>query len=212
MGETKEDGRLLAIGDIHGCRDQLIALLAKVKPQASDRLIFLGDYIDRGPHSKEVIDLVLALRQRCPHCVFLKGNHEAMFLDYLVRGETLTFLRNGGDATLASYAAAGCEGIPQAHRDFLNDLQLHYETDHFIFVHAGMRPGIPLEGQREQDLLWIREEFLSSNYDWGKTVVFGHTPRTSPQLTPNRISLDTGAVYGGRLTCCEVQTGQLWQA
>lgn len=212
MADTKGSGRLLAIGDIHGCHDQLAALLAKVKPQPSDRLVFLGDYIDRGPRSKEVVELVLSLRQRCPDTIFLKGNHEAMLEDYLVRGERLQFLRNGGDATLASYGAAGAAEIPQAHRDFFNNLRLYYETDSFIFVHAGLRPGVQLAGQREQDLLWIREEFLSSSYDWGKTVVFGHTPRTSPLITPTRIGLDTGAVYGGLLSCCEVRSGQLWQA
>ena len=212
MAETKGAGRLLAIGDIHGCRDQLQALLAQVKPQPGDQLVFLGDYIDRGPHSKEVVDLVLSLRQRCPNCIFLKGNHEAMLEDYLVRGEQLQFLRSGGDATLASYGATGAAEIPQSHREFFNNLRLYYQTDHFIFVHAGLRPGVPLAGQREQDLLWIREEFLSSGYDWGKTVVFGHTPRTRPLLTPTRIGLDTGAVYGGHLSCCEVRSGQLWQA
>lgn len=212
MSRVATSGRLLAVGDIHGCRDQLVALLAKVRPQPSDQLIFLGDYIDRGPHSKQVVDYLLDLSCRLPHCIFLKGNHEAMLEEYLVGGEKVRFLRNGGDATLTSYAAARGEGIPPAHREFFNQLRLHHETDRFIFVHAGMRPGVPLAGQRELDLLWIREDFLGSSYDWGKTVVFGHTPQPTPLLSPNRIGLDTGAVYGGRLTCCEVRSRQLWQA
>lgn len=212
MAATKGDGRLLAIGDIHGCRDQLQALLAQVKPQPSDQLVFLGDYIDRGPHSREVVELLLSLRRHCPNCIFLKGNHEAMLLDYLAGREPSMFLRNGGDATLASYAAAGAVEIPRSHRQFFHNLRLYHETSAFIFVHAGLRPGIPLTAQSELDLLWIRREFLDSSYDWGKTVVYGHTPRTTALLTPNRIALDTGAVYGGRLSCCEVRSGQLWQA
>jgi serine/threonine protein phosphatase 1 len=209
MSDPGRQTRLLAVGDIHGCHDQLLALLAMVQPGPGDQLVFLGDYIDRGPDSRQVVELLLSLQRRHPHWVFLKGNHEAMLLDFLERGETFPYLINGGDATLESYGAAG---IPPEHRAFFIGLRPYYETADFIFVHAGLRPGLPPAEQREEDLLWIREKFLASDYDWGKTVVFGHTPRPSALLTPNRIGLDTGAVYGGRLSCCEVRSRQLWQA
>ncbi len=212
MNASETGGRLLAIGDIHGCRDQLQSLLKQVQLQPEDRLVFLGDYIDRGPHSREVVDLLLDLGKRLPRTIFLKGNHEAMVLDYLAGRETRMFLGNGGGTTLASYAAAGFDTPPPEHREFFQQLRLYYETEGFIFVHAGLYPGIPLAEQTESDLLWIRDTFLSSRYDWGKTIVFGHTPRETPLLTPTRIGLDTGAVYGRRLTCCEVRSRQLWQA
>lgn len=212
MDSSESTGRLLAVGDIHGCLEQLHSLLRQVQPQPEDQLVFLGDYIDRGPRSKEVIDLLLELGRRLPRTVFLKGNHEAMLLDYLRGGERWDFLRNGGAATLAGYAEAGFDTPPPEHLAFFHHLSLCFETEDFIFVHAGLYPGLPLSSQTEADLLWIRQPFQSSLYDWGKTIVFGHTPRATPLLTPTRIGLDTGAVYGGRLTCCEVRSRQLWQA
>jgi serine/threonine protein phosphatase 1 len=205
-------GRLLAVGDIHGCRAPLIDLLAKVKPQPADQLVFLGDYIDRGPDARGVIDTLLDLRKDHPHYIFLKGNHEEMFLDYLNGSSPLFFLLNGGDATLDSYRQDNNIQIPPEHLHFIEDLQLYHETDGFIFVHAGLRPGLPLELQQQLDLLWIRSEFLDSNYDWGKTVVFGHTPLDSPLMTANRIGLDTGAVYGRTLSCCDVKSRTCWHA
>ncbi|WP_432821846.1 metallophosphoesterase family protein [Trichloromonas sp.] len=205
-------GRLLAVGDIHGCRDLLVDLLAKVRPQPADRLIFLGDYIDRGPDARGVIDELLTFRLSHPRSIFLKGNHEAMFLDFLAGRNLLLFLRNGGDATLSSYPQEGKIRIPQEHLDFLRNLDLHHETEDFIFVHAGLRPGLPLADQQERDLLWIRSEFLDSDYDWGKTLVFGHTPFAAPLLTANRIGLDTGAVYGRTLSCCDVRSRTCWHA
>jgi serine/threonine protein phosphatase 1 len=205
-------GRLLAVGDIHGCHELLVELLAKVKPRPEDQLIFLGDYVDRGPDARGVIEDLLALRQRHPGSVFLKGNHEAMFLEYLDGSDQLPFLLNGGADTLKSYGAENEVRIPPEHVDFLRELKLYHETDHFIFVHAGLKPGVPLDQQVERDLLWIRSEFLDSDYDWGKTLVFGHTPRSAPLMTPHRIGLDTGAVYGRSLSCCDVRTRVCWQA
>lgn len=203
--------RLLAIGDIHGCRRQLAALLEQIAPTADDQLVFLGDYIDRGPESAGVIDDLLALRASFPHALFLRGNHEQMLLDVLAGGNPLTFLLNGGSQTVDSYRARKAWPPPEEHVAFLSTLPVGHLTERFCFVHAGLRPGQPLESQRSEDLLWIRQDFLASDATWGKTIVFGHTPREKPLLTTTRIGLDTGCVYGGHLTCCDVLSRQFWQ-
>jgi serine/threonine protein phosphatase 1 len=194
------------VGDIHGCLEPLRRLLRTVRPKPQDTVVFLGDYVDRGPNSQGVLDFLLKFARLFPQTVFLKGNHEAMFLDYLQGGPKYPFLQNGGISTLASYT----QGVPPEHLDFLQRLRLYYETEDHIFVHAGLRPVLPLVEQREEDLLWIREEFLRSDYDWGKTVVFGHTPWAEPLLKEKRIGVDTGAVYGRKLTCCDVEKRQCW--
>jgi serine/threonine protein phosphatase 1 len=204
--------RLLALGDIHGCRRPLAALLEQVAPTADDRVVFLGDYIDRGPDSAGVIDDLLELRARFPETVFLRGNHEQMLLDVLAGGDPASFLFNGGGKTVASYRARNAWPPPAEHLAFFEQLPAWLVTERFIFVHAGLRPGLPVQGQLPDDLLWIRHEFLDSGHDWGKTVVFGHTPREEPLLTESRIGLDTGCVYGGRLTCCDVLSRQIWQS
>jgi serine/threonine protein phosphatase 1 len=144
--------------------------------------------------------------------VFLRGNHEQMLLDVLDGGDPTTFLLNGGGQTIASYRAMGGWPPSAAHQEFLRSLQTSYETAAFIFVHAGLRPGVAIAHQRPEDLLWIRQEFLHSAEDWGKTVVYGHTPREDVLLSSTRIGLDTGCVYGRCLTCCDVLTGRCWQA
>lgn len=207
---TSTPDRLLAIGDIHGCHQLLQQLLEKVQPTATDQLVFLGDYIDRGPESRQVIETLLQLREEFPRTVFLKGNHEQMLLGFLADDDQLGFLVNGGTRTLQSYRQGEHVRIPETHLHFFDNLQTGFETEGFIFVHAGMRPGIPFHQQRETDLLWIRADFLNSDYDWGKTVVFGHTPQTEAMMEPTRIGLDTGAVYGRQLTCCDVLTRRLW--
>lgn len=203
--------RLLAFGDIHGCLTALQELLTRVSPSEDDQLVFLGDYVDRGPDSAGVIGELLALRARWPRSVFLRGNHEQMLLDVLGGENPTTFLFNGGRNTIASYQARGGWPPSREHRLFLETLPMRYETDGFIFVHAGLRPGTPLAEQDPDDLLWIRQEFLDSSDDWGKSVVFGHTPRKEPLLASTRIGLDTGCVYGGHLTCCDVLTRRCWQ-
>lgn len=210
--ETKAQGRLLAVGDIHGCLDQLNALLEQVTPTLEDQVIFLGDYVDRGPDSSSVIDYLIAFGKTLPSTVFLRGNHDQMFADYLDGLEPTAFLMNGGLKTLSSYQNKGLWPIPASHRTFLETLLNFYEAEGHIFVHAGLRPGIPLTQQKVNDLLWIRREFVTSSYDWGKTVVYGHTPVEEPLLTGTRIGLDTGCVYGRQLTCCDVRTGQIWQS
>ncbi len=210
--ETKARGRLLAVGDIHGCLDQLNALMSQVAPTLGDQVIFLGDYVDRGPASSGVIDYLIEFGRALPSTVFLRGNHDQMFADYLDGHEPTIFLMNGGLKTLSSYQNNGQWPIPSPHRAFLEALLNVYETEDYIFVHAGLRPGIPLAEQDITDLLWIRREFITSDYDWGKTVVYGHTPLEAPLLTETRVGLDTGCVYGRQLTCCDVHTRQLWQA
>ncbi len=209
---TKTQGRLLAVGDIHGCLEQLSALMIQVAPALADQVIFLGDYVDRGPDSAGVIDYLIKFGETFPATVFLRGNHEQMFRDYLDGHDPSVFLINGGRMTLNSYKNNGQWPIPPSHRIFLETLLDYYETQDYIFVHAGLRPGIPLAVQESSDLLWIRRDFIASDYDWGKTVVYGHTPLEEPFFTETRVGLDTGCVYGRRLTCCDVRSKQVWQA
>ncbi len=199
------------MGDIHGCRDLLRRLLAEVAPGPLDVMVFLGDYIDRGPDSKGVIADLIELRGRFPRFVFLRGNHEQMFLDYLDGRDRMSFLLNGGTATLKGYGGPTIAAIPGDHLAFIRGLPCRYDHGEYVFVHAGLRPGVPLDDQEEEDLLWIRREFLDSDFDWGRTIVFGHTPQQAPLLAPRRIGVDTGAVYGRALTCCEVRTRRCWQ-
>jgi len=200
--------KFFAIGDIHGNLSHLEQLIKKIEPALDpqrDTVIFLGDYIDRGPDSKGVVDRILQLRKDLPHVVCLKGNHEAMFLDWILNGENYElYLYNGGGATIRSYSQEGAFTLPQEHLDFFTSLLLYYETEHYIFVHAGLRGGIPLEEQDPHDLIWIRDEFILSPHDFGKIVVFGHTPLQRVFVAPNKIGIDTGAVYGGTLTCLEL--------
>jgi serine/threonine protein phosphatase 1 len=207
-----QQGRLLAIGDIHGCLEQLVSLFGQVAPTPDDQVVFLGDYVDRGPDSAGVLDFLLTFREQHPRTVFLRGNHEQMFLEFLEGGDSTAFLINGGTKTLHSYQSNGHWPIPISHHRFIKDLAYYHETDNFIFVHAGLRPGIPLAAQDPEDMLWIRKEFIDSDYDWGKTIVFGHTPLTEPLQSDKRIGLDTGCVYGRVLTCCDVNSRRFWQA
>jgi serine/threonine protein phosphatase 1 len=185
--------------------------MARVVPTVADRVVFLGDYVDRGPDSAGVIDYLIEFAAAFPETVFLRGNHEQMFLDYLDRCDPTMFLVNGGRQTLESYSKRGMWPVPSSHRRFLDSLEHRFESDHHIFVHAGLRPGVPLAEQTSFDMLWIRHEFLESDFDWGKTVVYGHTPWQAPRLDGHRIGLDTGCVYGRKLTCCDVETLQTWQ-
>jgi serine/threonine protein phosphatase 1 len=198
--------RIFAIGDIHGCFDKLRDLVEMIPIDwANDRLVFIGDYIDRGDNTIEVVDYLVDLQARKPDIVFLKGNHEDMLLSYLAGQDRMTYLYNGGQHTLDSYLGrAGAPGkfpIPEHHLGFFKALRLYYQTEDYIFVHAGLRAGIPLGQQNPQDLLWIREKFIDNPNSFGKRGVFGHTPFDKPRVEPNKIGIDTGAVYGNLLTC-----------
>ena len=210
--------RIFAIGDIHGCNRELKQLLALIRPDPlTDALVFIGDYIDRGSESRGVIDTLLGLKKKFPRLICLKGNHESMFLNYYLEGrDEELYIINGGGMTLSSYgitladARAGT-GFPEDHLLFIDALPLYYETETHIFVHAGLRPGIPLSEQSPDDLLWIRDEFIYSDCDFGKTVVFGHTPLHEPLIQANKIGIDTGLVFGRHLTCIELTSRTIFQ-
>ncbi|NLC71007.1 MAG: serine/threonine protein phosphatase [Desulfuromonadaceae bacterium] len=208
--KSSDANRLIAVGDIHGCLAALQHLMEKVKPTVEDQVVFLGDYIDRGPNSRGVIDFLIDFQKCFPKTVCLKGNHEAMLIDFLRGKNRDLFLLNGGISTLRLYDTDGSLHLPPDHLEFLYKLLPFYRTESFIFVHAGLRPGVPLEEQTEQDLLWIRGDFLYYDFDWGGTVVFGHTPLDSPLQEVNKIGLDTGAVYGRVLTACDVRRRRFW--
>ena len=216
------EGRLFAIGDIHGCPDELGALLGALRLETGDTVCFVGDYIDRGRDSKGVIDLLLdARRSDDVHWVFLKGNHEDMCLSFLGRrgnwGES--WMGNGGVAAVRSYgvdarsAPALIEAaMPESHLTFLEGLERSFRWGGYLFVHAGIRPGVPWEQQSDEDLFWIREEFLLHPHDLPETVVFGHTPARHPYVQlPYKIGIDTGLVYGGALTALELPDRVLHQ-
>jgi serine/threonine protein phosphatase 1 len=196
-----------AIGDVHGRLDLLMDLLSQIITHANGRsckLVFLGDYIDRGPDSAGVVELVRRFQQRWPEGVLcLKGNHEAMLLEVVKEPAAIPWwLGNGGDATLASFGVSHPGDLPADVLSWMAGLVTMYEDEHRYFVHAGLHPGLSLSEQDDQAKLWIRDEFLSIDYNFGKHVVHGHTPIETggPELRPYRTNLDTGAVFGGPLT------------
>ena len=215
--------RIYAIGDIHGFADRLDALLGMIvadlaaSSPVEAEAVFLGDYIDRGPDSAAVLDR-LARRDIPLPFVSLRGNHEALLLDVLADPAGMAhWCRSGGDATLASYDIdisphgsgkaltrahkALLERMPEPHRRFLADTALHYVAGPYTFVHAGLRPGVPLDQQSEDDLLWIRDAFFRSAHSYDGVVVHGHTPRPRPENETHRINVDTGVFKYGILTC-----------
>jgi serine/threonine protein phosphatase 1 len=214
--------RIYAVGDIHGRVDLLGDLVQRIDEDLYRRPIehaievYVGDYIDRGNDSKSVIDILCqCLVHR--HAVCLRGNHEAFLEDFL-RDPTVIhdWIRLGGLSTLTSYGVSIMSGtqlvptelqealastFPRTHELFLQCLRDHYTCGDYLFVHAGIRPGVPLEHQVQDDLIWIRNEFLQSTADHGWMVVHGHTPVPHPEVCSNRINIDTGAVFSGTLTC-----------
>lgn len=212
--------KIFAIGDIHGCLDKLDELMNKIViDNQNDTLVFIGDYIDRGEYGPEVVDYVIRLQNEYKKVVCLMGNHEQMLARYLEGVDEDMYLGNGGRMTLHSYGIFLSDDIeerkrkiPAKHRIFFESLLPYYETDDYIFVHAGLRPGLPLKEQTMNDLLWIRHEFIETEDDFGKIVVFGHTPLNNPLIIKNMIGIDTGAVYGGNLTCVELPKIKIYQA
>ncbi len=222
---TERPRRVFAFGDIHGCYDELERLLQhlffKHDVDASDQLIFIGDYIDRGPSSRQVIERLLRLREELPKTVFLKGNHEDMLLDYLGLGGNSgdVYLVNGGAEFFKSYDIVP-EGslsemrakLPAEHLGFLQGLELGVTLGEFLFVHAGIDPAAALEAQSPRTLMWVRSQFIQSEHNLGKTVVFGHTPFEDVMIhLPYKIGIDTGLVYGNRLTAIELVEGDAFQ-
>lgn len=206
----------VAIGDVHGCFNKLRSLITTCDTLFAGRnarFIFMGDYIDRGPHSKDVINFLIAGQSEVGHrFVCLRGNHEEM----LVRAadkhrsdrDLMTWWGNGGEQTLESYGVGDPSDLPAEHLDWMRTLPLIVTEPGRVFVHAGVRPDTPLSSQSAEDLLWIREPFLSSEHDHGAFVVHGHTPTGSmdPDLRPNRLNIDTGACFGGPLTAAVFST------
>lgn len=193
---------LIAIGDIHGCAETLNVLLGTLDPDGDDRIVFVGDYVDRGPDSRRVIDIVLELRQSVP-CVFLRGNHEALMLDYLDHRVFEPWRANGGLDTLESYVDDERNTvIPDEHERFLRETRLYHEEDDYCFVHAGLRPEYSvaknLERNDEGVFLWERSHLKAPRLNWEKTVVCGHTPVTEPINQDQLINVDTGCVYHNR--------------
>ncbi len=211
--------RVLAIGDIHGCLGALDDLLAWVNPTRADDLIFLGDYVDRGPDSRGVINRLIELKQSRP-VVCLRGNHEVMMLAarFGDRSDRKQWLGVGGAQALGSYGPAiGVSGtfddIPDGHWDFLNDeLVSYHETDRFIFVHAGVYPDTPMDEQPDNMLYW---EFfpVAMRHESGKTVICGHSSQRSgvPKVIPGAVCIDTCVYGGGWLTCLDSLSGRYWQ-
>ncbi len=223
---------LYAVGDIHGERELLEELIAKLPLRDGDRLVFLGDYVDRGPDARGVVETLIAFSSRYP-CVFLCGNHESMFLDFLgwQREEYFAgdaFLANGGDRTLASYGYFDASDpdplrfeLPEAHRVFFRNLKLWHREGDYVFVHAGVGRRALKETDldyamrrvRSEDLLWDRS-CIDLPHELGVTVVYGHTPSMDFEVrwnAPFSIGIDTGAVYGGNLTAIRLPDETVFQ-
>ena len=220
---AKPEPRLYVIGDIHGCTDLLDRMIGLIQrdidqyPGAECLTVTVGDYVDRGPDSRGVIDR-LARNPFPTDYIALKGNHEDFLLKFM-RDPLIgpIWRRNGGLETLQSYgvpiedlrrdqgyfeaASALAAAMPEAHKKFLGSLKLAVSLGPYFMCHAGVRPGVPLDQQKADDLMWIREEFLLSPMDFGQIIVHGHTPVEAPECLPNRINVDTAAVLTGRLTC-----------
>jgi serine/threonine protein phosphatase 1 len=228
--------RIIAVGDIHGYWKPVEALLKKINLTGTDLLIFIGDYIDRGPDSKQVVEELIRLSDLSSNVLFLKGNHEDMLLgsmgiDAVVK-DVSTWLYNGGHATLTSYGMGRNEieqlqriweegvrfqlmkeYIPDSHIDFYSNLNLYIESERFFFCHAGISPyGTVEEGKNNlQDLLWIRDHLSMIDPPWEKTVVCGHTPLREVLLEDRLICIDTGLYYYGQLSAIDVLTRELYQ-
>lgn len=226
---------IYAIGDIHGHRDKLEGVIDLIDRDggAQAQTVFIGDYVDRGPDSRGVIDLILAGQGGGRDWIALCGNHDRLFLNYLDRGAThdarvksgVSWLheRLGGIATLASYgvdahadmtgadlAAAARAAVPQAHRDFLRDLPLWHAAPGHLFVHAGIRPGVALADQSEDDLCWIRHEFLNDPRTHPWLVVHGHTALDAATHHGNHVNLDSGAGYGRPISAAVFEDDACW--
>lgn len=221
--------RIYAVGDIHGRSDLLLDLVDQIRRDMEwgeakrNTIVFLGDYIDRGARSSEVLDILAGNPFGDTDTICLIGNHEAVLLQFLQDAEIgRDWVRFGGDMTLASYGVRLkrddpgitdlldaqqklADVIPAHHLQFLQDLKLSFRAGGYLFVHAGIRPGVPLHEQDGNDLIWIRNRFLKSDADFGCVVVHGHTPDLEIQSLRNRIGVDTGAYFSGKLTAAVLE-------
>ncbi|UYV36923.1 serine/threonine protein phosphatase [Rhodobacteraceae bacterium D3-12] len=224
---------IYAIGDIHGQHEMLLDALTRIEADGGTAapVVFLGDLVDRGPDSRAVIDTLLTGIDQGRDWTVLRGNHDQLFLDYLTSGQTTSpLIRSarpwfdkalGGSATLASYGvdmsltgpellAAARAAVPEAHRTFLASLPFHHTVGPLLFVHAGIRPGVALAAQSNDDLIWIREPFLSHSDPFDHLVVHGHTAVEMPRHYGNRINLDSGAGWGRPLTAAVITPPRAW--
>jgi serine/threonine protein phosphatase 1 len=218
--------RVYAIGDIHGCLDRLVSLHEQIAEDIAERpaehvtLVHLGDYVDRGTDSAQVVDwLINGPPVPADTVVNLMGNHEHMMLAAIAlvdQAAPMHWLSNGGADSLLSWGISRAVPpqewvgrIPAAHLMFLRDLAISHRIGPYLFVHAGVKPGVPLEQQTRHDMMWIRDPFLTSKSDFGAVVVHGHTPKRAPIVMPNRIAIDTGAVLGGALTAVMLEDDRL---
>ena len=226
-----EDLRIYCIGDVHGRDDLLLEIHEKINEDAGDFsgqivIVYIGDFVDRGMYSKEVVEILIGHPFPDFDCIYLRGNHEQTLLDFLQEASVgPAWLSFGGQATLASYGAAVTkiptrreefveiqrslrEKLPRSHLEFINKTKLSYTAGSYFFVHAGVNPKYSLARQQPEDLMWIRDQFISSNKHYEKIIVHGHTVTDEPELLPNRIGIDTGAYASGRLTCLVLQGEQ----
>jgi serine/threonine protein phosphatase 1 len=222
MQQLYRNRKIFAVGDIHGCFRKLETLLDRlpIDPER-DVLVFLGDYIDRGPESRQVISLLLDVKQKVRNAIFLLGNHEHGLLEY-GRGGDPDLLRTlrplGIEATLESYgkspvrAIRGLSFLPSAHREFLEQLQPYSKLDGYLFIHAGVIPGEELDTCSLDRLLTVRDTFISYEGALDAVVVFGHTPFEMPFIGHRKIGIDTGAVYGNFLTAVELPRLRFYHA
>lgn len=226
--------RAYAIGDIHGRLDLFVDLMEMILEDCAARpeptrleIVLLGDVIDRGPDSRALVDMILRLRTELPRVHCLMGNHEEVF-GLVLRGEMGAlplFLRIGGRETLLSYGLdealldgddtavlheAMLQCVPEAHRDFIYSLPHSVRIDDYLFVHAGIRPHVPLDDQVQADLHWIREDFLDSDADHGVMVIHGHSITDDVDVHPNRVGIDTGAYFSERLTAIGLEGAERW--
>lgn len=228
-----EGSRIYVVGDIHGRDDLLCELHGMIRDDASNTadlrcvVIYLGDYVDRGPRSADVLDRLVRQPLEGFTALHLMGNHEEMMLNFIDRGDDGLWLVNGGDATVRSYGIDGeffyaddfvladlreklRAAAPPSHIAFLRSLAVMHTEGEYVFVHAGVRPDRPLELQTQRDLTWIRGPFLVSDVDYGKCVVHGHTIFDKVDVQSNRIGIDTGAFFSGRLTCLVIEGDTRW--
>jgi serine/threonine protein phosphatase 1 len=207
---------VFAIGDVHGCADELEELLGMLPLDDNSTVVMLGDYIDRGPYSRRVLEILMEAKTK-HRMVTLSGNHEEMlreFLDGSNPQRVARFILNGGSSTLADFANDQGEWvIPKGHVTFLEELQLWYETDEHFFVHAGV-PDMALkelDPVRDRDeVLWIRRAFIGNPRKWEKRIVHGHTPVNAVEVSASRINVDTACAYGGFLTAIQLPSHRIY--
>lgn len=183
-------GRIIGISDIHGEYEKLCRVLEKIAPKKDDTIVFMGDYIDRGKKSREVVDKIIDMKNVC-NCVYLTGSHEYAML-HAKSDEYYNYLfwNYGGDATAESYG--GFDNIMKVHGNFFNSLKFYYIIGKYLFIHAGVRIGVPLEEQSEEDMVYIRSAFYTKRHHLPYKIIFGHTEFDSPQVQEDKICIDTG--------------------